>query len=186
MKLKGVLLFRPADVSEFLGRTKIAVRFLIHRLNKKGDILRLKPGLYRFADAHIPDVYLANKIYEPSYVSLEYALSYHQLIPEVVYEITSVTTRTTRKFEVAGKIFSFRSIKQDAFTGYFLETRRSVGFFIAEPEKAVVDWVYLHGPRKPPDVSRLRKEKLNRRKIFAYAALFKKTWLSKILKTIFP
>ncbi len=76
----------------------------------------MKRGLYAFPDALPPDLYVANKLYEPSYISLEFALSYHGIIPETVYEITSVTTKSTRRFEAMGKVFTYRRIKREAFT----------------------------------------------------------------------
>ena len=99
IKKKGIKLFSPRDAQHFLGRSKVATTFLIHRMKKQGYIECVRKGLYKLTDEHIPEVYLANKLYEPSYVSLEFALSYHRIIPETVYEITSITTRTTRRVE---------------------------------------------------------------------------------------
>ena len=70
----------------------------ITRLLSGGEIVRIKKGLYCFGEAFrrepIIREHLANMIYGPSYVSLEYALSYHGLIPERVETVTSVTTRS--------------------------------------------------------------------------------------------
>ena len=120
MKQKDIKLFTPLDVRRFLGRSKVAVTFLLHRLKKQGYIETVKRGLYKFSGQEIPDVYIANKLYEPSYISLEFALSYHGVIPETVYEITSVTPKTTRRFETLGKVYSYRRIKKSAFTAQFL------------------------------------------------------------------
>lgn len=67
----------------------------------------------------MPDEYLlANILYQPSYISLEFALSYYSLIPESVYLITSVTTKPTREFAVGKLFFSYQTIKKQAFVGY--------------------------------------------------------------------
>src|SRR3989338_8524225 len=108
IKAKNIKLFTPSDVEQATNRSKTGVVFLLHRLKKQGRIESVKRGLYKLSDEHIYDLYVANKIYEPSYVSLEFALSYHRVIPENVYEITSITTKTTRRFETLGKIFSYR------------------------------------------------------------------------------
>ena len=183
IKAKNIKLFTPLDVQKFLGRTKIATRFLIHRLKKNGYIVSVKRGLYQLADEQIPDVYVANKIYAPSYVSLEFALSYYGVIPETVYEITSVTTKATRRFETLGKIFSYRKIKKTAYTGYAIHSQNGVRFYIADAEKAFVDANYLRLMRKQKPFSRFRKEKINRAKSLKYASLFNNEKLTSIIKT---
>lgn len=177
------MLFTPHDVQRFLGRSKIAARFLLHRLKQNGAITSVKRGIYTLTDTEIPDPYLANKIYAPSYVSLEYALSYHQVIPEVVYEITSVTTKITRQFETGGKLFTYRKIQRDAFTGYSVEKQKGVSFQIADPEKAFVDTQYfrLHDGLKP--LLRFQKEKIHRAKALRYAECFHNARLLDILQT---
>lgn len=184
LKKKGIKLFTPLDVRRFLGRSKLAVTFLLHRLKKQGYLESIKRGLYKLTDEEIPDVYLANKLYEPSYVSLEFALSYHRVIPEVVYEITSVTPKATRRFETVGKIFSYRKIKKGTFTGYTIEKQKGFSFQIADPDKAFVDALYyrLLDGQKP--FSRFNKDRINKDRALRYARLFKRDRLVNIIKTI--
>jgi len=171
IRKKGIKLFTPLDIQRFLGRSKIATRFLIHRLKKQGYIIRLRRGLYQLANEKTPDLYIANKLYEPSYISLDFALSYYGVIPETVYEITSVTTKTTRRFNALGKIFSYRHIKKEAFTGYAPISHQGFTVFIAEPEKAFVDLNYFAVLNKKKPRSRINKEKLNLPKALSYAQL---------------
>src|SRR3990167_7214687 len=93
IKSKQLLLFTNIDVRRVLRVSRVAAIFLLHRYAKKGLISRLKRGMYVFPDMLPPDLYISNRLYEPSYISLEFALSYHRVIPETVYEITSVTTK---------------------------------------------------------------------------------------------
>lgn len=183
IKAKNIKLFTPLDVQGFLGRTKIATRFLIHRLKMNGYIVSVKRGLYKLSDEQVPDVYVANKIYAPSYVSLEFALSYYGVIPETVYEITSVTTKATRRFETLGKIFSYRKIKKAAYTGYAIHKQNGMNFYIADAEKAFVDANYLRLMRKQKPISRFHKEKINPSKALKYASLFDNEKLIGIIKT---
>ena len=182
IRQKNIKLFTPMDVQRFLDRSKIAVRFLLYRLKKKGSIVCLKRGLYTLAGEQISDLYVANKLYAPSYISLEFALSYHGVIPEVVYEITSVTTKTTRNFEALGKIFSYRKIKKNAYTGYEIQKERGVSFNIADAEKAFVDLQYLRLIRHQPPFSRFNKDKINSSKAMRYAILFSNARLSNLIK----
>ena len=186
IKRKNIKLFSPLDVERFLGRSKVAVTFLLHRLKKQGYIETVKRGLYKLTDEQVPELYLANKLYEPSYVSLEFALSYHRVIPETVYEITSVTPKTTRNFEALGRIYSYRKIKRTAFTGYLIEKQKNFSFQIADPEKAFVDANYfrLLGRLKP--ISRYNKKRINSVKALRYARLIGNKKLISIIKTTLP
>jgi len=180
---KKIALFTPLDIRRVFGVTKVAAAFFLYRYTKKGLILRLKRGLYMLADSHVPDLYLANKLYEPSYISLEFGLSYHRVIPETVYQITSVTSKATRRFTVGGKIFSYNSIKKEAFTGYQTQVSGNFSFIIADPEKAFVDLNYFRLIKKQKPLSRFDKEKINSAKALRYAKLFNNKKLISIIKT---
>jgi len=183
LKGKKLLIFTPLDVRRIFGVSKVAANFLLHRYTQRKLLIRLKRGLYTLYDVDIPDFYLANKLYEPSYISLEFALSYHQVIPETVYEITSVTTKSTRCFKTLGKIFSYHRIKKEAFTGYSINKQRGLTFIIAEPEKAFVDLTYLRILRNKKPISRFDKEKINLVRALRYAKLFNNNKLISIIKT---
>lgn len=184
LRRKGLIIFSPLDVRRIFGVSKVAATFLIHRYAKKRFIKRLKRGIYALYDTLIPDAYLANKLYEPSYVSLEFALSFHQVIPETVYEITSVSTKPTRKFEAQGKVFSYHRIKKEAFAGYTFYRQPEIGALIAEPEKAFVDLAYLRLLKGKGLLSRFNKRKINPAKALRYVKLFNNKKLSSAVKTI--
>src|SRR3989338_11589613 len=83
---KKLFIFNANDIRALFGVSPVAAASLLHRYKKGGFILQLKRGFYVFPDFLPPDVYVANKLYSPSYISLEFALSYHGVIPETVYE----------------------------------------------------------------------------------------------------
>jgi hypothetical protein len=116
-------------------------------------------------------------------VSLEFALSYHGVIPETVYEVTSVTAKATRRFETLGKVFSYRKIKKSAYTGYGVEKQGDLSFYIADAEKAFVDANYLRLKNNQEPISRFNKEKINSKKALSYAGLFGNNKLNSIIKT---
>ncbi|MCJ7645795.1 hypothetical protein MUO65_02670 [bacterium] len=115
----------------------------------QGLLLRLKKGLYvlnkedRKINPSRP--FIANQLLSPSYLSTEYALSLYGLIPERVEDVTSVTTKKTTTFRNDFGTFHYQHINIPCFVG-FKETKDENGypFFIAEPEKAVVDFLYLN------------------------------------------
>lgn len=183
IKEKNLTIFTPFDIRRIFGSSKIAITFLLHRYTKKGFIIHLRRGLYALRDIKIPDLYLANKLYEPSYVSLEFALSYHRVIPETVYTITSITPKASRQFKVSEKLFTYQNIKKVAFRGYTTGRQRELTFLIAEPEKALVDLDYFRLINKQKPLSRFNKEKINASKALRYAKLFNNNKLISIIKT---
>jgi hypothetical protein len=119
----------------------------ITRLLASGAIIRIRKGLYCFGEAlrkqPISREQIANLIHGPSYVSLEYALAYHGMIPERVEVVTSVTTRRSRRFATPLGTFTYRSLSERRYaTGAVLEPAGSSSFLIASPEKALADKVW--------------------------------------------
>ena len=120
-------------------------RMKISSLLAKGTIVRVKKGLYILGESQRRRPYcrelLANLIYGPSYVSLEYALHYHGLTPERVETVTSVTCGRSRAFDTPVGAFSYRMISLEAFrTGMDrVELDGGRSFLIAIPEKALAD-----------------------------------------------
>ena len=183
LKERKLYIFSANDIRLLFEVSAVAASALLHRYKKRGFILQLKRGSYIFPDVLPPDVYIANKLYSPSYISLEFALSYHGVIPETVYEITSVTAKATRHFETLGKIFSYRKIKRAAYTGYEIQKQQGLSFNIANAEKAFVDINYLRLMNRQKPISRFNKEKINLEKALRYAKLFGNMKLISIIKS---
>jgi hypothetical protein len=120
-------------------------RMKISSLLAKGIIVRVKKGLYIYGESQRRRPFcrelLANLIYGPSYVSLEYALHYHGLTPERVETVTSVTCGRSRIFDTRVGVFTYRMIPLEAFrTGMDrVELDGGRAFLIAIPEKALAD-----------------------------------------------
>ena len=117
----------------------------ISDLLRKGIIIRVKKGIYIFGEDYRRRPFsreiLANLIYGPSYISLEYALHYYGLIPERVEAVTSVTTGRSRNYSTPVGGFTYRMTPLAAFrigmNRIELDDGRS--FLIATPEKALAD-----------------------------------------------
>lgn len=116
--------------------------------HNQGYIKPLAGGYYILADQAMDEMVLfmvANKIYEPSYVSLESALAYYEVIPETVLGVTNVSSRKTKLYESAWGVFSYRSVKPQYMIGYrMIENSRGIKFKLAYLEKAILDYLYLH------------------------------------------
>ena len=156
---------------------------------KKGYIKKIIKGFYLFSDLDIDEsalMAIANKIYKPSYISFETALSYYRLIPENIYMITSASTRRTSLFETPMARFSYRTIKPSLFFGYSLLTG---GIKIAFVEKAILDYLYINpAVRNAEDFASLRinrEEMLSRvsmERLTGYVQRFNHKRLSKTIK----
>lgn len=117
----------------------------ISDLIAKDIIVRVKKGLYIFGDSYRNTPYsreiLANLIYGPSCVSLEYALHNHGLIPERSVALTSVTTKRPKKFETPVGLFTYKNIPEAGFHVGLqrVEMENGRAFLMACPEKALAD-----------------------------------------------
>lgn len=136
---------------------------------KKRYLIRLKNGIYAFArDAEkLNAEYIAHLLYQPSYLSLESAMSDYGFIPEMVYAHTSVTAKTTRTFDNFFGRFIYRHTKKELFWGYIPVSTPAGQYLEAEPEKAVLDYLYLNlaGIRGQEDFNgiRLNREQMRAR-----------------------
>jgi len=179
----GYYIFSIEDLSTlYPDEDRRSIKVMLHRWKKKLWVCALKRGLYEMhypKDLNIPDMHVANVLYKPSYVSLETALSYYSIIPEVSMAVTSITTKPTRKFKNKHGLFIYHTVKPAAFGGYYIEKSRGFDILIAEPEKALVDFVYFKTYRnKNVDLGleRIDKKivsKLDKSKINKYAHSYK-------------
>ena len=156
---------------------------------KKGYIQKIVKGYYIFSEVGIDENVLsviANKIYKPSYISFETAMSHYRLIPESIYLITSASTRRTYLFETPLARFSYRTVKPALFFGYSLLPG---GIKMAFMEKAILDYFYINPSfRTDDDFSALRinkEEMLNRfeeERLTDYVHRFNQKRLSNTIK----
>lgn len=139
------------------------IRRQLSRWTRSGRLHQLRRGLYALAPPYQnrkPHPFLvANHLLPGSYVSLQSALANHGLIPEYVPAVASVTTARPSQWETPFGHFSYRRIKVDYFHGYrSLELGGGQSAFVARPEKAILDLVYLTSGGD--DVSYLRSLRL--------------------------
>jgi len=165
--------FSHEDVADLLAIKKESAAVLCARYVKKGLLTRLKRDLYArtetIAHLSITDMYrIANLLQVPSYVSLMTALSHYGVSTQVQRGfVESVSVKRTKAFDRGG--ISFRYVKvSPALYGSFVKEQ---GAFIASPEKALIDSIYLASMgRYTLDVASLDLSKLDRKKLVRLAA----------------
>lgn len=142
LKEKGVTLFNFEDLYKLFNiDSESALKALLFRLKRAQIIQPLARGkfYFNFSSDNPSDFSIANFTFSPSYVSLESALSFYDLINQFPYQITSVTPGKTRSFLFGQKKFSFTHLRPEYYTDYV----KKDDFLIATPVKAIFDFVYL-------------------------------------------
>jgi len=128
------------------------IELQLNRWIKQGKIIQLKRGFYileeNYRKLDVFEPYIASILKSPSYISLEKALEMHHLIPDVVFSITSVTTKQ-RPAEFVSRIgrFKYSSIKKEYFWGYHIVELDDQKGYLADPEKALIDLFYFKQKR---------------------------------------
>jgi hypothetical protein len=147
------------------------------RWTSAGRIHQLRRGLYALAEPYQkvrphPFV-IANALVRSSYVSLQSALSHYSLIPEITPVVTSVTTGRPGRWDTALGAFEFHHIKRAWLHGYqLLDLGHRQRAFVALPEKALLDLVYLQpGADDPAYLAELRLQSFHRLDLPSLAAL---------------
>jgi predicted transcriptional regulator of viral defense system len=142
--------FTQSDVTALVGGTDFSRHGLIKRAMSAGEILNIRRGLYclapEFQKKPVSVYSLAQRIYGPSYISMETALSHHGWIPEAVYACTCASFGNSKEFETPLGVFNYKRVPQHTF---FLGVQRCNDengnvFFMASPVKALADYLYVH------------------------------------------
>ncbi len=188
-QLKDFPVFSIKDIE------KVDLSFHKQRLSEwqnKGYVKKVRQGFYMFSDLPVNEKILftiANRIYEPSYISLEMALSIYGLIPEAVYGVTSVTSQNTKHIKTPVGDFIYKHIQPDLMFGYELREHNGHRYKIAEIEKAVLDYLYLNAKISDDEsFAGIRfnipefKEKLNIKKFNKYLEAFANKSLARRVK----
>lgn len=183
LQANGVRLFSPPEFQRVFG---VSLRATQEFIKDHGDdlFLKIRNGLYALRADQPQEEVIANRLYPPSYISFEYALNRYGVIPEIVYAVTSTTTRITREFVVNNKSFTYSHIKKQAYRGYKAEKTGNVTVLIAEPEKAIVDYLYFVDLKRKTLNERLNVRKLKKKAIMEYARLFDRKSLIKLVREI--
>jgi phage terminase large subunit-like protein len=145
----------------------------ILRMVKNGELIRLKNGFYLIADkinhgtgSVIPYEQVANMLYGPSYVSLDWALSFYGMIPERVHTVTSMTLGREKDFQTPVGSFVYHPLSSNRYSIGITQKKAAdfiVSFLMASPEKALADLVFK--TCKELDREQLRVELLESKRI---------------------
>ncbi|MBI2439708.1 MAG: hypothetical protein HYV45_03880 [Candidatus Moranbacteria bacterium] len=191
-KVEELPLFETKELRLVLGGAFTST-MLVNLKNwvNKGHLIMLRRGMYVVAEEakNADPVWFATKMYQPSYVSMEKALSFYGIIPEAVFTVTSVTTRKTKEFDTKLGRFSYQKIKKSAFGGYETKKDGKISFNMALPEKALVDFFYLKRNILNGDSEQFRGYRFNEdfvfdtKKLLGFAEAFQNKKVSLLTKS---
>lgn len=179
LKLKKIrkLYFGYEDIARALGVTADSAMVSASRYVAGGFLVRIKRNIYllkeRWEALSVEETFsLANLIQVPSYVSLMTALSYYEITTQIQRDfIESMAIKRTKRIDIGGKVFSFTRMDSALYFGFL----RDNGFFIATPEKAFLDALYLMSLKKYKfDMTSIDFAKLDMDKIRIMIKLFPK------------
>lgn len=182
---RGVRMFTPLEFARIFQAPPHSIKYFLETQVQEGLLLRLKRGLYTLRTDPSNEKEAANRLYRPSYISFAYALAYYNILPEMPYQITSATTKPTRLFTNTTQTFAYYTIKEEAYTGYILKREAERAFLIADPEKALVDYVYFATLGRGPSLDRLNISTLYKEKTLEYARLYGRKSLIKKIGRLF-
>lgn len=158
----GKTYFTLFDLKKFYPSAQKSLKTLLTNWSNKGLIQRLIRGFYAFEIAKSDYLRLANEIDKKSYLSFEYALYYYNLINQVPSVITLATKNRSRQITAASQTFEYTHLKDGLFFGYELKE----GVYVAAPEKALADLMYLISRGKRiAELDSLDKNKINQKKL---------------------
>jgi len=169
-KLENLPYFRISHLESFLPHLKKPSLYQkISRWVEKGDIIELKKGFYvsrTYKERHGSDKhylsYLANVLRFPSYVSGVSVLAEHNLLTDLTYPITSITTKSTRAYSNSLGEFVYHSISPKLYVGYKIDSYEENSIYVASVAKALFDYLYIkYGKRKVEAHTIIERERLN-------------------------
>ncbi len=186
LKEKRIKIFSPLEFKRVFEVSKHAVQWFIKTHTKKGLFVKLRNGLYMLADDPANNYLIANRLNEPSYISFDTALSFYRIIPETVYTVTSATSKKTKEFQTNNIRFVYHKIKKEAYKGYQAIKYLESTVLIAEPEKALADYLYFIAlGRRELNYERLNLKEVEKKKLLKYSKLFEKSKMNKLIKRIY-
>lgn len=187
LKSSKFLVFTPREFNGIFGVSQNTASVFLSK-NSRGDsslFIKLRNNFYQLRDSSPSLYFIANTLYQPSYISLDKALAHHGIIPETIYAITSVTTKPTQEFETPRGIFTYQRIKREAYTGYSAVKLEGTLVHFAEAEKALADYLYFVDLKKRALNDRFDLRTIKKSRLREYAKLFGRHSLLELIDQVY-
>jgi len=161
--------FTVADLEKITNLSRNSLRVVLNRFVKREVLTHLRRGVYQLSSSTVDVRKIANQLYYPSYLSFEAALSTYGILSQVPYTQTFATSKKSKKMMVGNTEVEYSQIQKSLFFGYV----QTNGIYIAEPEKALLDQVYLVSRgRRMLAIDELDLRGINKKQLNEYAVRF--------------
>lgn len=140
LKASARSVYYLADLCKVSGLSESSMRRAAQRLERYGLIQKIGKGIYLNTFMTTSLEVMSALLYRPSYISCESALFYHGILSQSPFVLTCVSSRPTKTMRTAAGTILYQQMKSTLFFAY----RKEGAYFLAEPEKAMLDYVYLH------------------------------------------
>lgn len=147
----GRAVFSVQQLANLIGRKRAVATVYLSRLVKNKIAKRVKKGKIAFTD---DDFVIATQLVEPSYISLDSAFLYYGMTKQITRSVECVTTKNSLDYRSLG--IKYHKIPKGLFFGYIMEKRGGSYVFVAEPEKALIDGLYLNLYSKKEVIEQMR------------------------------
>jgi len=181
LRKKRFKIFTTSDFAKLLGISKRKATLLLTRNTRKQYFTRLIKGVYCLT-GDLPSTFsIANAVLRPSYISLDTALSYYKMIPETIYSVTSITTRHSRSIIISNMEYKYHQLAKKLYFGIRPIKENDSYIFMAEKEKALLDYLYFVANGKRVYNDRLSVKTIDKKRFSVYQQEFKKNIKNKFL-----
>jgi predicted transcriptional regulator of viral defense system len=185
LRERGLIMFSPTDFRRLFDVSGYSVKNYLNRHLKSGLLVKLKNGLYCLREDIPPKYAIANRLYEPSYISFETALAYYHIIPETIYSIFSATPKASREYEAIGTDFIYHRLKRRLFFGYTIIDIGGCKVHMAEPAKAVADYLYFVALKKKTMNDRMDLKRIKRDTLSKIVRAYRNSAIDTLLESIY-
>lgn len=156
----------------------------INRLKDRGLVKQIKKGFYALANQDINKFECSNILYGPSYVSLDSALNYYGIIPQVPLSTTAVTLKRAKSVDYEGVAYEYFHISAKYYWGY-----ENIGdVLIADREKSLVDKVFFEsfkGSAQIGFMDELNLESVSKEKLISYTSKVQNKAFNKMMEALY-
>lgn len=149
-KLEKMPYLSKLALVNYFNKNSNTLRNSISYWKKNKTLIQVKRGFYVYGDflekgenALYYPRFLATKMIEPSYLSMESVLQDYQMLSDVVYSYSVVTRKKTNSINNQFGVFNYRSIKEELFSGFSFETYGDMRWYVASKAKALFDYIYF-------------------------------------------
>src|SRR3989338_1921046 len=184
LREKGIKIFTVLEFERIFGVSKTATKKFLEKYTKKGFFGRPRQSFYVTNFNPSGSFLIDNKIYQPSYISFETALSFYHIIAETVSAVTSATPRASREFRFGEQVFIYSTIKKDIYSFYTPTMILNETILIAEREKALADFLYFVAMGKKNIPDRFDLSKINKKLLLKYIAYYNFRPLERLVKNV--